>query len=267
MTCLKLFLTGKKSMVKGKAQWTSSPWGFRYYDFAAYCDYMLSQQIDRICILLGSDTGLPLAIAADREQAQKAVAVCRDKGIGIAEAAALNGDHAENLEICGVLGCAYYRICNIFDDTPVVRAELIKDLQTIGDIAVDYGITVILENHGGLLAGANACRDILLETDRENVRLNFDAANFAYYGQCPYEAWTKLHDLTAFTHLKNLKPDGDKMRFCRVSEGIIDYDRLFTGFGNYSGFLGLEYEDAEDVEQGTADDLRVLREIWRKHEN
>jgi hypothetical protein len=65
-----------------------------------------------------------------------------------------------------------------------------------------------------------------------------------------------------FMHLKSCREEGGQMKYCRISEGAIDYRPILAWLAStYSGYYGLEYEEPSDVEQGTKDDLAALKSL------
>jgi sugar phosphate isomerase/epimerase len=98
----------------------------------------------------------------------------------------------------------------------------------------------------------------------DNVKLNYDAANFLHYGgEDALAALKATRDIIGFTHLKNVTESGfGKGKFCRVADGVIDYAAILKELSSfYNGCLCLEYEEPSDVVQGTSDDLAALKQI------
>jgi sugar phosphate isomerase/epimerase len=145
-----------------------------------------------------------------------------------------------------------------------VYTQVIDSLKTVAKHAAQYGLTVALENHGGLTTLPEQCNRILQGVDEPNIGLNYDPANFEFYGVDPLEALHKLSVPVVFTHLKSVRRNADgRKEYCRLRDGTIDYAPILVELQrrHYSGFRALEYEETEDVFEGTRDDLESLREL------
>jgi sugar phosphate isomerase/epimerase len=243
-------------------KFTSSPWGFRYYSFEKYCKFMKSIGITEVCSMMGDPKQFPLSIAMDINSACKAREIAENMGMSILEVSA-SRDHDKNIPLAKELGVKYYRICDIIEDTPENRKVFPLELRKAGEVAAEYGIEVVLENHGGLLTKASICREILEEAGRENVKLNYDPANFMYYGEDPLKALDEVLELVGFTHFKSIKyNEENKAVNCRLDEGLIDYKVILKRLlPKYNGYLGLEYEDPDDAEKGTTDDFEHIKNL------
>jgi len=244
-----------------KREFSSSPWGFRLYPLKRYCQFMKSIGISDICLMFGDPGEFQLALQPERGKVEEYLEKTRDFGVRIAEIAT-TGDWFEELQLASLLGVKYFRVCEIWEDTPEMFESISKKLKELGKLAADFSIMVVVENHGGLLKRASACRELLETVDEENVKLNYDPANFLYYGEDPLRALEEVLSFIGFTHCKSVKYENGDPKYCRLSEGVIDYQKLLERLlSEYSGYLGLEYEEPEDVEKGTLDDFKYLQEV------
>lgn len=243
-------------------KFTSSPWGFRFYTFEKYCEFMRSIEITEVCSMMGEPEQFPLNIAPTIDAAKKARETAENLGMSILEVSC-SREHEKNIPLANELGVTYYRVCDIIADTPENRRQLPEELKLAGELAAEYGMTVVLENHGGVLTLASECRKIVEESGQDNVKLNYDPANFLFYGEDPLSALDEVLDCTGFTHFKSVKYSQDgNPEYCRIREGVIDYNAIFDKlFATYNGYLGLEYEEPEDAEQGTVDDFEYLKNL------
>ncbi|MFH1904856.1 MAG: sugar phosphate isomerase/epimerase family protein [bacterium] len=242
-------------------KFTSSPWGFRFYTFEKYCQFMKKIGISDICAMFGDPCKFPLAFTGEEKEITDHKRMGDELGVNFLEVAGAR-DFVRELPLAHLLGVKYFRVCHIWEDTEEKFRWAVKTLKEMGQLAQDEGITVVLENHGGLLAKASNCRKLLEEVGMENVKLNYDPANFLYYGEDPVKALDEVLPLIDFTHFKSVKYENGKPKHCRLNEGVIDYKKIFEKLlPSYSGYLGLEYEESKDVERGTMDDLEYLGEI------
>jgi sugar phosphate isomerase/epimerase len=145
-----------------------------------------------------------------------------------------------------------------------VYQQISSGLTEVCKIAGDNGMTVALENHGGVTATIEQCNRILGGVQADNIGLNYDPANFLMYEQDPLEALQKMAYPIVFTHFKSLKINAaGKKEYCRVKDGVIEYRPILKKLSKmgYDGFYGLEYEKSEDVFEGTSDDFKYIEGI------
>ena len=249
--------------MKTEYNFTSSPWGFRYWKLEEYCDFMKELGIRGICTMLGDPVKFPLAFSRRKEDCELYKKTVEKKGLSIFEAA-IGDDYRTDIELASILGAELVRICDIWNDDDDTLKKVTSMLRNAGKIASQYGITVVVENHGGLLARAAKCCQILQAVNMENVKLNYDPANFYYYGEDPLNALNELLPFIELAHLKSVKKENGKLKYCRVQEGVLDYSAILGKLRpSYDGRLGLEYEESSDVKSGTIDDLQYLSELLK----
>ena len=247
--------------MKTEYNFTSSPWGFRYWKLEEYCGFMKELGITGICTMLGDPVTFPLAFSRRKEDCELYRKTVEEKGLHIFEAA-IGDDYPQDIKLASILGAKLVRICDIWDDKEDILKKVTSMLRDAGEIASQYGITVVVENHGGLLARAAKCRQILQAVNMENVKLNYDPANFYYYGEDPLKALDVLLPFIGLVHLKSVKKENGKLKYCRVLEGVLDYSAILVKLlSAYQGYMGLEYEEPSDVKSGTIDDLQYLSEL------
>lgn len=252
-------------MNEKKWQITSSPWGFRFFSMERYCSFMKECGITGICCMLGEPGEFRLSVAPTLAAAKEARLIAEDSGVRILETAGA-GDLEKNIFAAKEMGVEFYRICEIIPDTLEDRKKFTAYLKEAGKIAGDLGIRVIVENHGGLMTKAVSCREILKDVAMSNVKLNYDPANFLYYGQDPLTALDCIIHLIGFTHFKNLKYIDGSSEFCRLRDGAINYSQILDRLlPLYDGIIGLEYESADNAQEGTVDDLTYIRKLLERY--
>ena len=242
-------------------KFTSSPWGFRFYDFEKYCRFMKRLGITEICAMFGDTDKLILSFKNKEEEIKKKKEIANNIGVNFVEIA-LTGNYREEIPLAPLLGVKYLRICDNWEESEESFKKVTNMLKEAGNIAEDFNLIVIVENHGGLMRTGKMCREIFEKVNMNNVKLNYDPANFLYFGEDPIDALDDVLDLVGFTHFKSVKYENGKPKYCRIREGVIDYGRLFNKLlPDYKGYIGLEYEEPSDVEEGTIDDLNYLKGI------
>ena len=246
------------------AVFSSSPWGFRFFELPDYCRTLKSIGIDRLSFMVGPQDGFPQALKGGSAKAAEIRDVITQNGVSALECAMLLDGTDDDVRLIAGIGAKYLRICEIWEHTPESFADVTGKLQLLGKKAADYGLTVIVENHGGLMADSSDCLRLFETVGMDNVKLNYDAANFLHYGgEDALAALKATRDIIGFTHLKNVTESGfGKGKFCRVADGVIDYAAILKELSSfYNGCLCLEYEEPSDVVQGTSDDLAALKQI------
>jgi len=240
------------------ARLTSSPWGFRFYPFDKYARFMKSIGITRLCMMFGNPETFTLSVAKDEAAIDACLRAATNLGVSILEISH-NGQYEQEIPLAARLGAKFFRFCSVYKDDEATRAKLLADLKAAGRIAADHNITVILENHGGLLTKPSECRRLLEEVGLDNVKLNYDPANFLFYGDDPLASLDEVLPQIGFTHFKSVRYVAGKGEYCRIKDGVIDYKAIFARLlPEYDGDLGLEYETPEDAEAGTRDDLESV---------
>ncbi len=245
-------------------KFTSSPWGFRYWDFERYCKFMKEIGINDICIHFGDPNKLPLSFSADRNLIEKNKKIAEKYSVNFLEAS-ITYNYKQEIPFISYLSAKYIRLCDVWEDNQESFKRVVNLLREIGEFAKNYNLILIVENHGGLMKKGENCKKLIEEVSMENVKINYDPANFLYYGEDPVSAIDYILPYIGFTHFKNVKYHDGKPKYCRLSEGVIDYRKIFDKLlTSYTGYIGLEYEEPTDVEKGTIDDFNYLKNILER---
>jgi len=245
-------------------RFTSSPWGFRFWNFERYCDFMKKIGITDICTMFGEPEKLKLAFKAEKGEIEKYKNIAEDKGIKFLEIAITN-DYKKEIPLASILNVKYIRVCDHWEDSDESFKKVVKMLKDTGKVAEEYNMIVIVENHGGLMTKAEKCRKLIEAVGMENVTINYDPANFLYFGEDPIREIDEILPYIGFTHFKSVKYEDGKPKYCRLSEGVIDYKKIFERLlPSYDGYIGLEYEEPNDVEEGTMDDFEYIKRLLER---
>lgn len=265
-------------------KWTSSPWGFRKTLLAEQCDWLEKMGIKYISMQCQCGPDMP-GLLSPKITPAEASELRRKLGLLGLAVASVNGDgdymvsdnvDAEiattmhRLSIAAALGA---KVLIVFAgwqprEDSAVYDQVAGVIKTVAQEAKKSGITVALENHGGLTATIEQCNRILAAVNEPNVGLNYDPANFLMYGQEPLDALKRIEHPVVFTHLKSLKATaGGKKEYCRLDDGVIDYTPIMEKLlAEYDGFFGLEYEETADAFAGSEADYKHLCGIIEKNE-
>lgn len=265
-------------------RFASSPWGFRFTPIEVHCQWLRDHGMRYICGQFFQESfkdasGLfPPDIT--QPQIDQALALVGRYGLKYATFN-VTGDFMvrQGLDAEIALCCHQIDLAAKFkpefivvfagwvdrNDAPVYT-QVAQALKTVSRHARQYGIKIALENHGGLTTTAAQIDRILGAVDEPNLGVNYDPANFEMYGVDPLQALQQLHSKVVFTHFKSVKrrADGKKV-YCRLREGYIDYRPIIAELRKrgYESFWTIEYEEPKDVFEGSADDLKDLRDLLK----
>ena len=153
-------------------------------------------------------------------------------------------NHLKWIEAARTLGCHVIRVNaaseGAFDEQLKLAADGLRRLTEIGD---QYGISVIVENHGGLSSNGAWLAMVMREVDHPRCGTLPDLGNFRIDRETgeEYDRYLGTKQLMPFakgvsakTH--NFNPEGD--------ERDMDYPRLFDIVKNsgFRGYVGIEWE-------------------------
>ena len=121
------------------------------------------------------------------------------------------------------------------------------------------GITLGIEDHGGIVARASTLLEILRRIDSPNAGINLDIANFE--GKTDDEMYSDIEACVPYaTHAHIRDEFGSTKR-------PIDLDRVWRLFakGGYKGYMSAEYEADEDPMTGVSKLLDKIKTLCRKY--
>jgi sugar phosphate isomerase/epimerase len=109
------------------------------------------------------------------------------------------------------------------------------------------GVTMILENHGGVPLTSDEMLSIIQKVDSPWLKLNFDMGNFlGCADEDPLSAAEKTLRYVEFIHVKDLAETNGMppYRACPLGEGVVPVKDCLRYFKNngYKGYVSLEYE-------------------------
>lgn len=140
----------------------------------------------------------------------------------------------------------------------------------LGDIAREaerLGLTLALENHGGMPATGEEQVRIVEAVGSPNLRLTLDLGNYLAAGQDALEDTRVAAFYCAYVHLKDCRkvpdystPWGYRAEACVVGEGDVDIPACLDVLrqSGYTGYVALEYEGAEPEATGVPKSARYM---------
>ena len=141
------------------------------------------------------------------------------------------------------------------EDAAVTRA--IEGIKASLPYAAQKGVTLALENHGGITATPVQILKLVKAIDAPNFGVNLDTGNF--HGDDPYADLAELAPYAINVQVKTeISRKGQKKEDADLGR-VIDVLRE----AKYSGYVVLEYEASEDAMTAVPRHIKTLRELIR----
>ena len=137
------------------------------------------------------------------------------------------------------------------------RKWTIDCLKAACEHAAKVGVYVALENHGGITATAEQLISLVKAVDHPWFGVNLDSGNFKT--EDPYQDLEKLAPYAVVTQFKSeIQPKGQPKQKA-------DYNRLVSILrkANYSGYVILEYEAADEPLEAIPVELKAIAKSLR----
>ena len=171
--------------------------------------------------------------------------------------------HFKWIAAAAFLGCHAIRVNAAGDgdwDEDMARAA--DSLQRLGTIGDDYGIDVIVENHGGLSSNGAWLAGVMKKAAHPRVGTLPDFGNFHLGDGKWYDRYQGVEELMPFARAVSAKAhefdaDGNEVR--------TDYERMMRIVldAGYRGYVGIEWEGGEPPVEG----IRLTKKLLvRMHE-
>mgnify|MGYP003630155136 CR=1 FL=1 len=183
---------------------------------------------------------------ADSDDTQRAIAVER---------------HFKWISAAKFLGCHAIRV-NAHGDAPwEARRDLAADsLHRLGRVGDEFGIDVIVENHGGLSSNGKWLAEVMVAADHPRVGTLPDFGNFRIAGGEDYDRYQGVTELMPFARAVSAKShDFDDAG----NETHTDYERMLKIVldAGYRGHVGIEFEGGADEVEGIRLTQRLLERV------
>jgi len=164
-------------------------------------------------------------------------------------------NHRKWVDIAAVLGCHALRVnASPWSAEPSDMAAAADSLCRLADMGVPDGISVAVENHGGLSSDPDVLVPLIHSIGRDDVGTLPDFGNFPE----AVDRYAAVATMMPYAKAVSAKC----YDFVDGRETTIDFPRMLdivTGAG-YDGYVGIEYEGQRLPErEGIAEALEVLR--------
>ena len=186
------------------------------------------------------------------------------------------------------IDCSSYRRdinANHIENFLGAMPKITETYESLCGYAGNFGMTILVENHGHLANGSDRVRHILKSVPSRNIGHQLDVGNFICVDEKPETAVRKMAQFATTVHMKDFyirkKDPGDATQFdCSgswfkslggaylrgsiLAQGDLDvYDILHTvKASGFDGNIFIEFEGLEDCFYGTKVSLDNLKRIY-----
>jgi len=136
---------------------------------------------------------------------------------------------------------------------------VVETMKPACDYAAKHGITLGIEDHGGITAHASTILEILRRVDSPYAGINLDISNF--HAQSDEDQYSEIEacvPLATHAHVREVFSE---------TERPIDLDRVWKLFarGGYKGYMSAEYEGKEDPMTGVPKLIAKIKALCSKY--
>lgn len=162
--------------------------------------------------------------------------------------------HYKWVKAAAFLGCRSIRVNAAGDGTPEqVKNAVVDGLQKLCDFAMNYDVSIIVENHWGYSSDPDWLVEVMQNVNRKNCGLLPDFGNFDQIDR--YEAVKKMMPYAKGVSAKTYEFDSKGL------ETKIDYKKMMkiVHDSGYRDYVGIEYEgDGMTEEEGIKATIELL---------
>ena len=166
-------------------------------------------------------------------------------------------NHYKWVKAAKYLGCHSIRV-NVYGKGSLdeLKKSAIDGLSRLANYAIDYGINVIVENHGGHSSNGKWLSEVISAVNKPNCGTLPDFGNFY-----EYDRYQGVSDMMPFAKAVSAKSyDFDE----KGNETKIDYKKMIeiVKENKYKGYIGIEYEgDRLTEEEGIMATKKLLKKL------
>lgn len=181
-------------------------------------------------------------------------------------------DFAANMRLAHFFGCTYIVSsigeAHLKDKAVASNEEVADTIRSLVPNLEQYGLTLVLENHGEHATGA-IIKSIVDLVGSPRVQINYDTANVLYFaGINPVDDIPTCIDRIAYMHIKDKAGAYHEWNFPALGEGYVDFPQILAMLkraGNSSP-MSIEIEftkagpkDLSEVNQAVRDSAVYLQ--------
>lgn len=173
--------------------------------------------------------------------------------------------HCRWIEAAHILGCHSVRVNPDSVGSPEIQMDLVVDgLTRLTAHGADYGVHVIVENHGGLSSNGKWLSEVIQKVNDPGCGTLPDFGNFRISNTEYYDRYTGVKELMPYAKGVSAKSwDFDETG----EETEIDFEKMLRIVyeAGYNGYIGIEYEGNRLSERDGIIATKKLLERTHKH--
>lgn len=166
-------------------------------------------------------------------------------------------NHVRWIVAAKILGCHSIRVNAHSKGTDEEQAKLCAEsLERLSEASAEHGISIIVENHGGLSSNGEWLSGVMKAVNKGNVGTLPDFGNFGGYDRYKgtYELMPFAKLVSAKSHEFDAEGNETKTDYRRMMKIVID--------AGYHGYVGIEYEGSKLPEvEGVLATKRLLEKV------
>lgn len=166
-------------------------------------------------------------------------------------------NHVRWIVAAKILGCYSIRVNAHSKGTDEEQAKLCAEsLERLSEASAEHGISILVENHGGLSSNGEWLSGVMKKVNKGNVGTLPDFGNFGTYDRYKgtYELMPFAKLVSAKSHEFDEQGNETKTDFRRMMKIVID--------AGYNGYVGIEYEGSKLPEvEGVLATKKLLEKV------
>ncbi len=184
------------------------------------------------------------------------------------------GDFIANMRLAAFFGCDYIVSsigeAHLKDQAVASNEEVARHIQDLLPYLEQYGLQLVLENHGEHSTG-QVIKEIVNLVGSERVRVNYDTANVIYFaGIQPTQDLPTCMDKVAYLHVKDKLGGQGEWNFPALGKGQVDFPallKILDGAKNNSPFsIEIEFtkngpKDLAEINEAVKESARYLKSL------
>lgn len=183
-------------------------------------------------------------------------------------------DFVANMRLANFFGCDYIVSsigeAHLKDNAVASNEEVARHIRSLTPYLEEYGLTLVLENHGEHATGA-IIKNIVELVGSKRVMINYDTANVIYFaGIDPLQDMPGCIDKIAYMHIKDKIGGAKEWNFPALGQGHVDFPALFGMLAKAGNACPLSIEieftqagskDLAEVDQAVKDSAAYLKKL------
>lgn len=170
------------------------------------------------------------------------------------------------IDIAKELGAEYVTTAAGNDNSPLAVKRFYKNMEELGEYALEKGITIALETHGTIITTGKEAAKVVQKINSEAVKINYDTANVIFWrGVRPEEDLKYALEYLGHMHLKDKIGGKGVWNFPPLGDGTTDFELICNMLvkKGYSGPLSVEIEFQKETKRTVES---VNRAVKKSHD-